>query len=263
MTARQIPPLYDRIGNGYPAGRREDPRIAARLWAALGDASSVVNVGTGSYEPSDRHVVAVEPSSVMLAQRPPATAPSVRAVPEALPFADGAFDAAMAVLTLHRWSDKALGLAEMRRVARGPVVLFMADRALITSWWLHRCFPAAAALVADRYRIAGFRQTAPSGASDWAHFRKSAVYRRRLTVGRLASNDLQPRLDPRDEARRRGRKDARQGPPSRGLPPAAGPRRGLHHTPAPNPLPQPDRRPGHRDAARRFAPRARPATPGV
>ena len=144
--------LYDRIGGGYSAGRREDPRIAARLWAALGDASSVVNVGagTGSYEPSDRSVVAVEPSWVMLAQRPPAAAPPACAVAEALPFVDGAFDAAMAVLTLHHWSDKALGLAEMRRVARGPVALFMADRALITSWWLYRYFPAAAKLVADR-----------------------------------------------------------------------------------------------------------------
>lgn len=138
--------MYDRIGGQYARGRREDPRIAARVWAALGDASSVVNVGAGagSYEPRDRRVVPVEPSAVMVSQRPPGLAPAVRAVAEALPFADGAFDAAMGVLTLRHWSDKSRGLAEMRRVARGPVVLLTGDSEIIGSWWLPaRYFPAA------------------------------------------------------------------------------------------------------------------------
>jgi SAM-dependent methyltransferase len=146
-------PVYDRIGGGYTGGRREQPRIAARLARALGDADSVVNVGagTGSYEPVDRRVVAVEPSPVMAAQRPAGTASCVRAAAEALPFGDGASGAAMAVLSIHQWTDPERGLAEMRRVSRGPVVLFGgSERALNTSWWLHDYFPAARRLVFER-----------------------------------------------------------------------------------------------------------------
>ena len=110
--------FYDRIGPGYTRVRAEDPRIAAAVHAALGDARTVVNVGAGagSYEPRDREVTAVEPSEVMIAQRPPGAAPVVRADAEALPFADGAFDAAMAVLSDHHWPDRAGGLRELRRV---------------------------------------------------------------------------------------------------------------------------------------------------
>ena len=113
--------LYDRIGTGYTKVRGEDPRIAAAIHAALGDARTVVNVGAGagSYEPRDREVIAVEPSEVMIAQRPPGAAPAVQATAEALPFADGEFDAAMAVLSDHHWPDAAAGLREMRRVAAG------------------------------------------------------------------------------------------------------------------------------------------------
>jgi SAM-dependent methyltransferase len=146
-------PVYDLIGGGYTAGRREEPRIAAQLARALGDADSVLNVGagTGSYEPADRRVVAVEPSAVMLAQHPAGAAPCVRATAEALPFADGAFDATMAVLSIHHWADKTRGLAEMRRVSRGPVVLFGgSERDLNTSWWLHDYFPATRRLVVGR-----------------------------------------------------------------------------------------------------------------
>jgi SAM-dependent methyltransferase len=155
-------PVYDRIGGGYGGGRRTDPRIAAVLTAALGDAGSVVNVGagTGSYEPGDRLVVAADPSPVMLAQRPAGSAPCVQASAEALPFGDGTFSAAMAVLTIHHWSNKPRGLTEMRRVARGPLVFFGGhNRKLNTSWWLHDYFPAARRLVAGRAypaeRIAG------------------------------------------------------------------------------------------------------------
>ena len=117
--------LYEGIGGGYSRHRRSEPRIVARLEAALGDANTVVNVGagTGSYEPSGRHVVAVEPSAVMLAQRGPAAAPAVRGVAEALPFPDRAFDAGLAVLTVHHWTDLPGGLAELRRVSRRQVVL--------------------------------------------------------------------------------------------------------------------------------------------
>ena len=117
-------PLYDTIGTGYTATRCTEPRIAAQLWAALGDARTVLNVGagTGSYEPPDRDVTAVEPSAVMRAQRPPGAAPCVAAGAESLPFKDQSFDAAMAFATVHHWQDPIAGLREMRRVARRVVV---------------------------------------------------------------------------------------------------------------------------------------------
>lgn len=139
MTASAGPPLYDRIGHGYAAGRATDPRIAAQLWAALGDARTVLNVGagTGGYEPPDRQVTAVEPSAVMRAQRPEGAAPCVAADAEVLPFADGSFDAAMAVLTDHHWADPLAGLRELRRVARRVVVLQF-DPRLFADFWLVR-----------------------------------------------------------------------------------------------------------------------------
>jgi len=151
VAASQVS-VYDRIGGQYRRGRREDPRIAARIRAALGDASSVVNVGggSGSYEPTDRPVVAVEPSTVMLSQRPEGAAAAVRAVAEALPFGDGAFGAAMGVLTVHHWRDRIRGLTEMRRVACGPVVLFVRDPHPVPRWWLHHYFPATERLEASR-----------------------------------------------------------------------------------------------------------------
>lgn len=116
---------YDRIGRSYTRTRRTEPRIAARVDAALGDARRVVNVGagTGSYEPADRHVVAVEPSPTMIAQRSHDAAPVVRAVAEALPFRSGSFDAALAIFTVHHWPDPMRGLAELKRVARRQVLL--------------------------------------------------------------------------------------------------------------------------------------------
>ncbi|MFC8429429.1 methyltransferase domain-containing protein [Streptomyces sp. NPDC057253] len=117
--------LYDAIGGAYTATRRTEPRIAAQIWDALGDAQTVLNVGagTGSYEPPDRDVTAVEPSAVMRGQRPAGSAPCVAAAAENLPFEDRSFDAAMAVSTVHHWEDPTAGLREMRRVARRVVVL--------------------------------------------------------------------------------------------------------------------------------------------
>jgi SAM-dependent methyltransferase len=129
---------YDAIGRTYTATRQTEPRIAARIWAALGAARTVVNVGagTGSYEPPDREVTAVEPSAVMIAQRPPGAAPAVQASAEALPFADASFDAAMAVLTLHHWKDWRAGCAELLRVARGPVAVLSWDPSYRRRFWL-------------------------------------------------------------------------------------------------------------------------------
>ena len=110
--------VYDRIGVTYAETRRPDPRIDAAIRRALGGARSVVNVGagSGSYEPPET-VLAVEPSAVMIAQRPAGLAPAVQATAEAIPLEDGAVDAALAVLTIHHWPDLARGFAEMRRVA--------------------------------------------------------------------------------------------------------------------------------------------------
>jgi SAM-dependent methyltransferase len=129
--------LYDSIGATYTVTRRTEPRIAAKIWDALGDARTILNVGagTGSYEPPDRDVLAVEPSAVMRSQRPADAAPCVAAAAESLPFADQSFDAAMAVATVHHWRDPIAGLREMRRVAR-RVVVFTHDSS--DTGWLHR-----------------------------------------------------------------------------------------------------------------------------
>ena len=139
--------LYDRIGIDYANLRRPDPRIAAAIDAALGDATTVLNVGagTGSYEPAHRQVTALEPSAEMIRQRPPGAAPMVQGHAEALPFADASFDAAMAVLTVHHWADKAQGLRELRRVARGPVVILTYDPAF-RGFWLADYIPELVAL---------------------------------------------------------------------------------------------------------------------
>ena len=129
---------YDYHGRSYSRHRRADPRIAARIHAALGSARTVLNVGAGagSYEPADREVVAVEPSATMRAQRPPGSAPAIDARAEALPFADDSFDAAMACVTIHHWDPVAAGLAELRRVARGPVVVFTFELEDLPAWQL-------------------------------------------------------------------------------------------------------------------------------
>ncbi len=140
--------LYDTIGATYTLTRRTEPRIAAQIWAALGDARTVLNVGagTGSYEPPDRLVLAVEPSALMRSQRPEGAAPCVGAAAENLPFDDQSFDAAMAVCTLHHWHDPIAGLREMRRVAR-RVVVFLFDTSDTNQFWLTRDYlPTFAAL---------------------------------------------------------------------------------------------------------------------
>ena len=134
---------YEQIGIGYAHTRRDDPRVAAAIHAALGDARSLVNVGagTGSYEPADRFVLAVEPSLRMIEQRPAGAAPVVRAVAEALPLRDGAVDAALAVLTLHHWTDQPRACRELLRVTRQRVVLLTYDPAHDEFWLTEDYFP--------------------------------------------------------------------------------------------------------------------------
>jgi SAM-dependent methyltransferase len=131
---------YDRIGVGYGEVRRPDPRIAARIDSALGGARTVLNVGagTGSYEPLERDVTAVEPSAEMIAQRPAGAAPVVQASAEDLPFPDRSFDAAMAVLTVHHWADLDAGLREMRRVTRKRILIVAFDPGALANLWITR-----------------------------------------------------------------------------------------------------------------------------
>src|SRR3954447_25258158 len=144
---------YDRHGAGYAAVRRPDPRIAARVHAALGDARTVVNVGAGagSYEPRDRHVIAIEPSDVMAAQRPPDLAPAIRATAESLPLRDDSVDAAMAIVTIHHWdAEREAGVRELRRVARGPVVIVTYDPRESGRMWLASEYVPEVAHLDDR-----------------------------------------------------------------------------------------------------------------
>jgi SAM-dependent methyltransferase len=117
--------LYDSIGIGYASFRQPDPRIAAAIDAALGDAVTVANIGagTGSYEPASRTVIAVEPSEIMIAQRPAVAAPCLQGSATDIPLSDRSVDAAMAILTIHHWPDLARGLSEMARIAKRRVVI--------------------------------------------------------------------------------------------------------------------------------------------
>ena len=134
---------YGVIGRTYTDYRQPEPRIAQMIERALGPARSILNVGAGagSYEPIGRAVTAVEPSASMRAQRPRHLALAIDAVAEHLPFADGQFDAAMATFTVHQWSDLERGLAGMRRVTRGPVVILTCDPALVQAFWLNDYAP--------------------------------------------------------------------------------------------------------------------------
>ena len=134
---------YELHGRTYARHRRSDPRFAARIQSALAGARTVVNVGAGagSYEPDDRWVLAVEPSATMRAQRPAGSAPAIAASAQNLPFDDDSVDAAMACVTIHHWDPLEAGLSELRRVARGPVVIFTFDLDHLPAWQLDYLAP--------------------------------------------------------------------------------------------------------------------------
>ena len=142
---------YDEIGRSYTSTRREDPRIAAQIHECLGPGRRLLNVGAGagSYEPPDRHVVAVEPSQEMLVQRHGRPAPVVRGVAEVLPFRDAAFDVSLAVLTVHHWEDPARGLREMARVSDRQVVFFF-EPLRTYDFWALEYFPEALDLPSEQ-----------------------------------------------------------------------------------------------------------------
>jgi hypothetical protein len=144
---------YEAHGKGYATQRRTDPRIAALIHEAFGAARTVLNVGAGagSYEPEDRYVIAIEPSSAMRAQRPRNRVPAVRGVAETIPFDDGSVDASMATVTVHQWSNLDRGLGEMRRVTRGPVVVMTFDGDALDRFWLAEYAPELMAAERRRY----------------------------------------------------------------------------------------------------------------
>ena len=144
---------YGAIGSTYGAFRLPDARIARAILHVLGEARTVLNVGAGAggYEPDDRAVTAVEPSRSMREQRPSHLSPALDAVAESLPFADDAFDAAMTTFSVHQWSDLEAGLAEMRRVTRGPIAILTCDPDLLDRFWLTEYAPEVIATEAKRY----------------------------------------------------------------------------------------------------------------
>ncbi len=144
---------YGTIGAGYADYRRPDPRILAAIEDAFGDAATIINVGAGagSYEPVDRDVTAIEPSASMRAQRPATLPAAIDATAEALPFADGRFEAGLASFTVHQWSDLHAGLRELRRVTTGPVVILTCDPAALDRFWLAEYAPEVIATEASRY----------------------------------------------------------------------------------------------------------------
>lgn len=142
--------LYDTLGRTYRATRHADPRIATLIDGALADAGSVVNIGagTGSYEPPQT-VVAIEPSLIMIGQRPAGAAPAIQSVAERLPLKDECADAALAVLTIHHWHDLAAGIGEMRRIARRLVFLTWDPGKIAKFWLLSEYLPEHARIDAE------------------------------------------------------------------------------------------------------------------
>ncbi len=129
---------YEQLGIDYSAIRRPEPRFGALIRSAFDTSKSLLNVGAGagSYEPDDMDVVAVEPSASMRAQRPSNLVRAIDATAENLPFEDNSFDASLASITVHQWSNLEAGLREMRRVTKGPVVFFTFEPLSLQKYWL-------------------------------------------------------------------------------------------------------------------------------
>jgi len=144
---------YGMHGQGYSNKRRADPRIAAWVHRALGDAQTVLNVGAGagSYEPGDRYVIALEPSEAMRAQRPKHLAPAIHGIAEQLPLDDQSVDASMALITVHQWRELDKGLLELRRVTRGPIIVLTFDGDALDRYWLAQYAPELIAVERARY----------------------------------------------------------------------------------------------------------------
>ena len=146
--------VYDAIGRSYHTTRRPDVRIAEQVHSALPIDGTVLNVGAGagSYEPAQT-IAAIEPSMVMLAQRPPGSAPCVQAIAEALPLRDKCVDATMALLTVHHWDDVAAGIAQLRRVTRRRIVILTWDQAILRNFWLLSEYLPEAEAISDAHAV--------------------------------------------------------------------------------------------------------------
>jgi len=207
---------YDDLGRGYSGVRRADPRIAGCIEEALGDARSVLNVGagTGSYEPADREVTAVEPSLEMIDQRPEGSAPVVQGVAEALPFDNDSFDAAMGVLTIHHWANLDTGLAEMQRVARRRILIVTFDPEVLRELWIVRdYFPGMLQATQGKRRAVVWRLSFPAPQSPRSRCPMTAAITSSLPYGRDPSCSSTPRWCGRcgcgsDYPRRRGERAA-------------------------------------------------------
>jgi SAM-dependent methyltransferase len=153
MINSQGPFDYNQDGKQYSGYRKADPRISQYIWESLGDAKSVLNIGagTGSYEPIDRYVFAVEPSEVMRKQRPSSLPPAIKGSADELPFDSQSIDAAMAILTVHHWPDRAKALREVRRVTKGPVVIVTFDPSAQTDFWMFDYCPEMKTVEQNRY----------------------------------------------------------------------------------------------------------------
>jgi SAM-dependent methyltransferase len=186
---------YGMIGNGYTSYRQPDPAIAGFINRTLGAAQTVLNVGAGagSYEPVDRQVTAVEPSASMRAQRPTHLALAVDALAQSLPFADGSFDASMATFTVHQWPDLGAGLAEMRRVTRGPILILTCDPETLNRFWLMEYAKRTRRQCGDRSR------SHSSSLHGW--FQRSLLRAPRMPVG-PGSEARQLRMEFRSPCRR-------------------------------------------------------------
>jgi SAM-dependent methyltransferase len=232
--AQPQPAVYDRIGAGYTEHRRPDPRMAAAIHAGLGDARTVVNVGagTGAYEPTDRCVIAVEPSRAMIAQRPPASAPVILGTADALPLADHTVDAAMTTLSLHHWPDWRAGIVEMLRVTQRRVVVFTWDNRSDGFWltrdyldWLvasdAQRFPSMEELLAELPNPTVTTVPIPSDCTDGflaAYYARPEAYldpavRQAMSIFALASDHdrIAASLRALDDDLRSGAWDARHG----------------------------------------------------
>ena len=145
---------YDGKDHNYSEIRKADPRIGLYIRRSLRGCDTVLNVGagTGSYEPENRYVIAVEPSSVMRAKRLAlGKMPALNAKADDLPFDDNSFDAVMAVLTIHHWPDLKSGLLEIKRVARKKLSILTYDPDMLDVFWNVHYFPQLIEIERSRY----------------------------------------------------------------------------------------------------------------
>ena len=144
---------YNSDGKKYSGYRKADLRISKYIWDELGNAKTVLNIGAGagSYEPTDRYIIAIEPSETMRKQRSPYLPPAINATAESIPLDDQSVDAAMAILTVHHWPDQFKGLNEIRRVTRGPIVIMTFDSASATEFWMFDYCPEMKLVEEKRY----------------------------------------------------------------------------------------------------------------